>query len=196
MRLDPAAAARDFQTAARDASDLAAGLSELQFLWRPAPEKWSIGECLDHLNMAWGTLSRFDRRIAQGREKGLTADGPFHAGLLGGLYIRSIEPPVRLRLPSPRRYRPRPNLRVEEVLPRFLQLQEELQTRVEESRGLDLARLRLSSPVTRRFKMSLAEWFAFLAAHQRRHLWQARRVREHARFPAMEPGLAGRREAP
>jgi len=185
MRLGPAAAVRDFQAAAQDARDLSLGLSELQFQWRPAPEKWSIGECLDHLNMAWGMLPRFDRRIAQGREKGLSGTGPFRAGLLAGFYIRSIEPPVRLRLPSPKLYRPRLDLRLEEVLPRFRELQEELQRRVEESRGLDLARLRLSSPVTRRFKMSLAEWFAFLAAHQRRHLWQARRVREHARFPAM-----------
>lgn len=185
MRLDPAAAARDFQAAAQDARDLAAGLSELQFQWRPAPEKWSIGECLDHLNNAWGMLPRFDRRIAQGKEKGLSGDGPFRAGLLAAFYIRSIAPPVRLRLPSPKLYRPKPDLRLEEVLPRFRELQEELQKRVEEARGLDLARLRLSSPVTRRFKMSLAEWFAFLAAHQRRHLWQARQVREHLRFPVM-----------
>jgi len=184
MRLDPAAAVRDFQAAAQDARDLSAGLTELQFQWRPAPEKWSIGECLDHLNTAWGVLSRFDRRIAEGRSRGLSGAGPFRAGLLGGLYIRSIEPPVRLRLPSPKLYRPRPDLRLEEVLPRFLQLQEQLQRRAEESQGLDLARLRLSSPVTRRFKMSLIEWFAFLAAHQRRHLWQARRVREHESFPA------------
>jgi hypothetical protein len=185
MRLDPAAAVRDFQAATQDARDLAAGLSELQLQWRPAPEKWSIGECLDHLNMAWGMLPRFDKRIAQGREKSLSGAGPFRARFLGGLYIRSIEPPVRLRLPSPKLYRPRTDLRLEEILPRFTQLQEELHKRVEEARGLDLARLRLSSPVTRRFKMSLAEWFAFLAAHQRRHLWQARRVREHARFPVV-----------
>lgn len=185
MRLDPAAAARDFRAAAQDARDLAAGLSELHFQWRPAPEKWSIGECLDHLNNAWGMLPRFDRRIAQGKEKGLSGTGPFRAGFLAAFYIRSIEPPVRLRLPSPKLYRPKPDLRQQEVLPRFRELQEELLRRVEESRGLDLARLRLSSPVTRRFKMSLAEWFAFLAAHQRRHLWQARRVREHTRFPVM-----------
>lgn len=192
MILDPAAAIRDFQAAAKDAREVSAGLTELQFHWRPGPEKWSIGECLGHLNSAWGVLPRFDRRIAQGREKGLSGAGPFRASFFGGLYIRSIQPPVRFRLPSPLLYRPPPDTKIEEVLPRFLELQEELQKRVEDSHGLDLGRLRLSSPVTRRFKMSLIEWFAFLAAHQRRHLWQARKVREHPHFPAMDPKAEGR----
>ena len=34
-----------------DAIYLARGLSEPQFNWRPSPEKWSIGECLEHLNV-------------------------------------------------------------------------------------------------------------------------------------------------
>ena len=28
------------------------------------------------------------------------------------------------------------------------------------------------------------EWFAFLVAHERRHLWQAWNVRRHPEFPA------------
>jgi DinB family protein len=192
VRLNPEEARRDFGKAAEDARDLSAGLRDSQFNWQPAPGKWSIGECLEHLNTAYGALPRFDRRIAEGRSRGISAAGPFRAGLIGGLYIRSIEPPVkRLRLPSPKLYRPKPDQRMQEVLPRFLKLQEELARRVEDAKGLDLARLRMSSPVTRRFKMSLIEWFAFLAAHQRRHLWQARRVREDLHFPAMEQEADG-----
>ena len=36
-------------TVARDVDRLVEGLSESQFNWRPAPEKWSIGECLEHI---------------------------------------------------------------------------------------------------------------------------------------------------
>jgi hypothetical protein len=38
--------------------------------------------------------------------------------------------------------------------------------------------------VTRLVKISLGQVFPFIAAHERRHLWQARRVREDANFPA------------
>ena len=38
------------------------------------------------------------------------------------------------------------------------------------------------SPVTRLFRMPLGGYFAFLAAHDRRHLYQARQVQAAPRF--------------
>ena len=32
-----------------DAREVAAGLTEAQGLWREAPGRWSVSECLDHL---------------------------------------------------------------------------------------------------------------------------------------------------
>lgn len=43
--------------------------------------------------------------------------------------------------------------------------------------GLDLARIKVTSPVTRLLRLSLGQWLAGLAGHQRRHLWQARQVK-------------------
>ncbi len=43
--------------------------------------------------------------------------------------------------------------------------------------GLDLARVRVISPVSRCFRLPLGAYFAFVMAHDRRHLWQARQVR-------------------
>jgi len=173
-----------FEAAARDARDLTQGLSSAQLGWQP-PAKWSIAECLDHLNSGHRILPRFDKMFAEARQQGHSGREPYRAGLLAGLYIRAAEPPVkRLRFKSPKAYRPRPNDELADALPRFLDLQEGLARRTRDAEGLDLNGLRLSSPVTRRFRMSVAEWFAFLAVHQRRHLWQARRVREHPDFPA------------
>lgn len=173
-----------FEAAARDARDLTEGLSPTQLGWQPA-EKWSIAECLDHLNSAHRILPRFDKIFAEARRRGDSGSEPYRAGLLAALYIRVAEPPVRrLRFRSPKAYRPRAKEELGDAVPRFLDLQEGLVSRLRDAEGLDLTRLRLSSPVTRRFKMSVAEWFAFLAVHQRRHLWQARRVREHPGFPA------------
>jgi hypothetical protein len=49
--------------------------------------------------------------------------------------------------------------------------------------GLDLKRAVVTSPASRFFRMSLGAYLAFLAAHDRRHLWQARQVREAEAFP-------------
>jgi hypothetical protein len=175
---------RQYVAAREDGQTVAGDLSPHQFRWNPVPGRWSIGQCLDHLNNGWGVLPRIDRAMARAREQGLTGSGPFRRGVFASLYIRAVEPPVRLRFPAPRRFRPRPDPPPAEVLPRFAGLQDEMIARVEAARGLDLSRIRLSSPILRSFKMSLAEWFAFLVAHERRHLWQAWNVRRHPEFPA------------
>ena len=53
---------------------------------------------------------------------------------------------------------------------------------IEEADGIDLASVKVNNPVSRWFKLSLGQELAFTAAHERRHLWQAVRVRE--RLPA------------
>lgn len=51
-------------------------------------------------------------------------------------------------------------------------MQSDLIGRIERADGLDLAavRKRMHRPVW----LTLGQWFAFTAAHERRHLWQAR----------------------
>ena len=71
---------------------------------------------------------------------------------------------------------------------RVLELQDEIIRRVIAADGLDLGGIRMSSPISRRFKMSLGQWFAFLAAHERRHLWQAWQVRKDPAFPGGQAG--------
>jgi hypothetical protein len=183
MDIDAADLRRQFEAAAREARDLTGELTPRQLQWRPAG-KWSIAECLDHLNNAERMVPRFDKKLAEARKAGGRAGWPYRAGWVAGWYIRFVEPPVRrLRVKSPKAFRPKPETELTDAVPRFLRLQEDLARQAEEAGQLDVSRVRMGSPVVRRFKMSMAEWFAFLAAHQRRHLWQARNVRAHPDFP-------------
>jgi len=58
-----------------------------------------------------------------------------------------------------------------------------LAERVRRSDGLDLARIRTISPVNRLVRLPLGAYFAFILAHNRRHLWQGRQVRASPDFP-------------
>lgn len=69
------------------------------------------------------------------------------------------------------------------ALGEFLSLQDQLEKRMTQADGLDLGRVRVSSPISRSIKMSLGQSFALVLAHERRHLWQARQVRGSAGFP-------------
>ena len=169
--------AREFSAVRESIEALVAGLSEADLRWRPREGRWSVVECLDHLNNGWKLLPKLDRKIAEARTAGLLETGPFHRTWFGRAYIRAVEPPVRLRVPAPRRYRPRINPPPAEVVPLILGLQDEFVLRVRAADGLDVGAIRMSSPITRHLKMTLGEWFAFLAGHERRHLWQAANVR-------------------
>jgi hypothetical protein len=55
--------------------------------------------------------------------------------------------------------------------------------RLRQANGLDLARARVRSPVATWIQVPLGTGFAAMTAHERRHLWQARRVIEAPGFP-------------
>ena len=55
--------------------------------------------------------------------------------------------------------------------------------RLRQANGLDLARARVSSPVVTWIRFPLGTSLAFTTSHERRHLWQARRVTGSPSFP-------------
>ncbi len=165
-----------------DGHAVCAGLSESQFNWRPEEGRWSMAECLVHVNTAVSrTLPAFDRAIADGRAKGRTAKGggPARYGWFSRWMIGSMEPPPK------RRMKTFPIFAVpvggthalNRVLPEFVAVRDQLAERVRRADGLDLGGNRTVSPVTRLLRMPLGAYLQFVIAHDRRHLWQARQVR-------------------
>ncbi len=174
----------EFQQIASAATALAAPLTDVQFAWKPAPRAWSVGECLSHLNAtARHCLPKLDEGISQGIGAGLYGDGPFRYGWMDRLTVRASEPPARWHLWSPRTFWPVPGESRDEIVTAFHAFQEQLTDRLRRADGLDLARVRVTSPVARWRHFSLGAAFAVLAAHERRHLCQARRVAALPQFP-------------
>jgi len=157
-----------------------AGLSDDRLNWHPAEGSWSILDCLEHLNVGvTKTLPAFDRSIAEGRAKGRMSGGPFRYGWFARMVVASMEPPPKFRMRAPRliRVTPSKTRRSAEVLPEFVRVRDQLAERVRQASGLDLAHVRLISPVNRLLRVPLGSYFNFILAHDRRHLWQARNVR-------------------
>ena len=55
--------------------------------------------------------------------------------------------------------------------------------RLRQANGLDLSRARVRSPILTWWRMPFGTGVAFTTAHERRHLWQARRITEAPAFP-------------
>ena len=175
----------EFERLSMDADRLVAPLSETQFNWQPAPGAWSVAECLEHLNVtARLYLPRLDEGIADAIRRGLYADGPFAYNWIGRLAVRTMEPPARLRLRAPATFQPAPRRARHEIMAAFRAYQVQYIDRLRQANGLDLTRARVSSPASKWIRLPLGSGFALMAAHERRHLWQARRVTSSPGFPA------------
>ena len=168
----------------QDVAALVANLSDDMFSWRPAPDRWSIGECFEHLNLtAAAYVPAIDATLADARARNLRARGPFVYPLLERWFLASTEPPPRRRMRAFKAYRPPSHLRRDDVMNAFAGWQDCLADRINAADGLDLRQARQRSPILPVLKWSLGTMFALVLAHERRHIWQARQVRNNRRFP-------------
>jgi hypothetical protein len=172
-----------FENLKEDALELSAPLTDSQFNWRPSPNRWSISECLAHLNVLDGLdVPMITDAVERGRASGLTGKGPFRYGFLSRKFVRFSEPPAKLKFKAPKIYQPPSNQPKNKVVAEFLAIHDQLMELILKSNGLDLARIKVGTPFPR-VKFSLGPRFAMLAAHDRRHLRQAWDVRRHSGFP-------------
>src|SRR5688572_23985223 len=176
LRRDAAAISKEFQ-------ELAEGLIEDQLHWSPRYQAWSVAQCLEHLTVT-GQEYHLPFQVAL-RQARLNARShvPLRPSPLGKWLIESAGPRAGRRLAAPKKLAPT-STPAEGALDRFLIGQRLLMAFIEEADGLAINRIRVAAPISRVLRISLGEALALTTAHARRHLEQARRVRQHPRFPA------------
>jgi hypothetical protein len=183
---DPALAAfaEALRAVEREFAVLMETLTEPQLNWRPTDGRWSIAECIAHLTAAGRAyVVPLEQAIERGFKRGYLGGRDFQPGPLGRWFIAQMEPPPRRRLPTPRKFVPQQVEPVASLRSRYEAVHREMIDAVLKAEGLDLSRVKLSSPIMPLVRQSLGTWLGFLAAHERRHLWQARQVRQEPEFP-------------
>lgn len=175
---------RQFEQMSLDADALVVPLSDEQFTWQPSPVAWSVAQCVEHLNTtARLYLPQLDEAIAGAIRKGTYGEGPFSYNVFGRLITAAMEPPARFRMTTPRQFQPPAVRGRPEVMAAFRAYQVQFVDRLRQANGLDLARAKVRSPIYSWLRFSLGSGFELMLAHERRHLWQARKVVAHPQFP-------------
>jgi hypothetical protein len=175
---------RQFEQLANEADALVAPLNDAQFTWHPRPNAWSIADCIDHLNVtARMYLPVLDEGIANAIRQGQYSEGPYAYWWLARMFVRMLEPPPRLRTKTPAAFRPPTGRTRHEIMAAFRAYQVQYIDRLRQANGLVLARARARSPVVSWMVFPLGCGFAAMAAHERRHLWQAGQVMQAPGFP-------------
>ena len=168
---------RQFNNATDRARAVVAALSPDALMRRPATDDWSPAECLTHLSLtAYIFKPLLDQAIDAARAHGVRGAGPYRMDLLGRVMRWIMEPPYRVRTKSAPTVAPVEVGPPERVLPAFLAAQDVLIESLDAADGVALDRTTIISPFNRRLRYNLLSMFAILAAHERRHLWQAERA--------------------
>jgi hypothetical protein len=141
----------------------------------PAAGAWSAVQCLAHLNI---TTEVYLPILAGALERAPAAAGEPHfgIGLLPRLLLWSLEPPYRQRTRTIPTWEPGQPQAPRAVLGTFEELQGRLSEVLRRFDGRALDQVLLESPFDKRLKYNVYAAFRILAAHQRRHLWQAERA--------------------
>jgi hypothetical protein len=186
--LDVRALEAQYAAATADAESLAAALTDEQARWRPRPGAWSVAECLAHLAVLNRTyLDPFARAAVGARAAGRTGRGPWRLSWFGRAFTRAMGPVtgrgLGRKLPAPAAYAPPSDVALADALADFRDVQGALVDRLRASDGVDLSAVLVRSPAWPALRFSLLTAYAALAAHERRHLAQARRVTARPGFP-------------
>ena len=170
--------AHEINEARRRAEAVVLGLTPEQLTTQPEAGKWSVAECILHLNVTASVMqSLMEDAIARAKRDNQVGTGPFKVGAKGRLLVWIAEPPPKFRIPAPPHLRPPAQIdNPLELLPDFLKAQDEWERLIRESASLDLSKIKVGkhfSPFRARFAAALP----WMMAHQRRHLLQAENVK-------------------
>ena len=141
---------------------------------RADPDRWSIAECIAHLNL---TSQAFRPLVEQGLDAGRKRGGPaperYRRNFTGWLLWKMAGPPVRFRVKTTAPFIPQGTLPQTELVERFDRLQEMQLAWVTAADGLRLHEIHITSPFNARIRYNLYACLTILPRHQHRHLWQA-----------------------
>jgi uncharacterized damage-inducible protein DinB len=144
-------------------------------LWqtRPAPERWSVSEILEHLYRAErGVAAVLAKRIARARESGHPVERETSSVVAG--YDRMGLDDRSRKLVSPELVEPTENPDRETIERRLAESRAALDAAIASGDGLALAELRHTH--LRLGELDLYQWILFVAEHERRHTAQVREV--------------------
>jgi hypothetical protein len=158
------------------------GLSAAQLNWKPSPEGWSVGQCLEHLIKTNESFFPTLEAMAKGERRSRLWErlSPL-SGLFGRVILRGLSSERKFK--APRAIRPETSGVRADIVARFVEHQGELARRLSAARGADAQRTVVTSPISALVTYSFADACRIVVEHERRHFEQARRVTREPGFP-------------
>ena len=158
---------------------------ELEFLpestlnWKERAEKWSILECLEHLNRY---SSYYNAELTKAIARAIPSDNQHEAKStwIGKKFIAMMDPDNKTKHKTFARMNPTHGVLKKDVIERFLKNQDELLNIVNNSTKVDLNKGSVPVEFLKILRMNLGDALQFVVVHEQRHVRQAQAARSNA----------------
>jgi len=169
---------------AADAGAAFGRLDARQINWKADASRWSVAQCLEHLLTANRQMVEMaDQALDATRGRTLWQRLPIWPGLLGRMLVRTQSPNATRRFKAPGKAQPAASALDTAIVGRFVDQQRELMAKLDASATRDLAGAVMASPFLGIVTYSVLDGWRLIAAHERRHVQQAKRVMATPGFP-------------
>lgn len=167
----------------QDVRDEFSNLTAFQLNWKPNPESWSIGQCLDHMMVADRTYFPQVEAILQGKyRRPFWSLIPGKPKVWGRLLITMLKDPNR-RLQTVDIFFPTESKVSEAIVDHFLEHEELVIQYLQRMDAVNNGKYYVKSPISNYITYSLRDLAEIMLLHQERHFKQAKRVMGLEKFP-------------
>ncbi len=174
----------EFKEIKEEALNIFNHLSVSQLNWKPAVDKWSIGQCFDHIMITNEKyFPEFDELIKGRTSENFWAKIPFLPGIFGNLFINALSPSKKKKVKAPKNLLPSRSDIGRDIIQKFAKHQDILIEKVDQMKNLDPDKIIITSAVTKYITYSLTNTLLLFNLHERRHFSQAERVINSEGFP-------------
>lgn len=167
----------DYKSALVRAQALRSSVPDARWVERPDPSRWSVAECVAHLNLtSEAFLPLIRTALTAATQLGHVQRRRFRRDLTGWLLSIALPPPVRMRMTTTAPFIPQSLALPSDLLGTFERHQAEFVGCVRDAGGRAIDRVRIPSPFNPRIQYNTWSALVIIPRHQHRHLWQAEQV--------------------
>ena len=156
------------------------GLDSRSFNFKLSPDRWSVAQCISHLNKVNLLLAPAFRegleKAPKNETKRLWKPGKFES-----IFLKVVSPNPPFPVPVPPPYIPELTAEPEESLEIFIQTHKDLLACLETARNIDVSKYKITSPAAKFIKLTVGGWYEGNCIHDNYHLGQAEKVLEEVR---------------
>jgi len=161
-------------------------LDENQLNWKFAPKKWSVLQCLEHLNLtSRHYIPEMQKAVQKAIAAGQSPAEDFKRGFIGNKMTTGTRPKTNGKISNPintfKNYNPNnlaPSESTQVVFDEFLQHHQDLLAIIAQSAIVNMNKIKVKSLLGSILKFKLGDAIEFLIAHEQRHILQAQKVLE------------------